>query len=74
MSTTGKINDLGRQYIGAVPPNTTGDYIPGVVSGGKGGQPQHGGNDTSGDPSPAASALSYVFSVLAAALFAALLL
>lgn len=42
MDTNGKINALGRQYIGAVPPSTTGNYTPGVVNGGDGGRPGSG--------------------------------
>jgi hypothetical protein len=71
MSTDGRINDLGRQYIEAVPPNTTDNYIPGVVSGGEGGQP--GDSNDSGGSSPAVFVLPSVFSPLAVALFAVLL-
>ena len=75
MGTDGKINDLGRQYIGAVLPNTTDDYIPGVVSGGKGGQP--GANNTSDSPKRSSIATSTppsVFCSLAVALFSVLLI
>jgi hypothetical protein len=71
MDTNGRIDDLGRQYIGAVPPNTT-DFTPGVVSGGKGGQP--GDSSSSGNSSPAISILPSVSSLLAAALFVFLLI
>jgi len=72
MDTNGGINDLGRQYIGAVPPNTTDSYIPGVVSGGDGGQP--GDDGSTGDSSRAASVLPSAFSPLAVALFVVLLI
>ena len=75
MGTDGRINDLGRQYIGAVPPNTTHDYIPGVVSGGKGGQP--GANDTSDSSRRSSLATSVppsVFCPLAVVLFSVLLI
>jgi len=71
MGSDGRINDLGRQYIGAVAPNTTSDYIPGVVNGGEGGQPSDNNND--GNSSPLTSIFPSVSSALAAGLFAALL-
>lgn len=36
MSPQGAITPLGQQYIGAVKPNVTSDYQPGVVHGGSG--------------------------------------
>ncbi|KAI0334701.1 glycoside hydrolase [Cubamyces sp. BRFM 1775] len=36
MSAQGRINALGEQYIGAVTPNVSSDYQPGVVHGGSG--------------------------------------
>ncbi|KAH9853697.1 glycosyl hydrolase catalytic core-domain-containing protein [Lenzites betulinus] len=36
MSSDGKINTLGQQYIGAITPNVSSDYQPGVVHGGAG--------------------------------------
>jgi len=69
MGTNGRINDLGRQYIGAVPPNTTSGYIPGVVSGGKGGQPVD-----SNDGGDSSSILRCVCSTIAACLFTVLLI
>jgi len=41
MDTSGNINSLGRQYIGALAPNVSTNYTPGVV---------HGGNGTLGVP------------------------
>jgi len=67
MGTDGRINDLGRQYIGAAPPTTTNNYTPGVVSGGKGEQP--GDDNNSGSSSPATFILSSVFSTLVTGLF-----
>ena len=72
MDTSGSINALGRQYIGAAPANTTSGYIPGVVSGGDGGRPSNNSN-VGGSPS-ATSVLPPVFSPLAVALFVALLI
>ena len=72
MDTDGGINALGLQYIGAVPPNTTGNYIPGVVSGGDGGQPGNNGNI--GNSPPRINGLLSALSPLAVALFIALLI
>jgi len=72
MDTNGRINALGRQYTGAVPPNTTSDYIPGVVSGGDGGRP--GNNSSIDGSSPATSVLPPAFGPLAVALFVVLLI
>ncbi|OCH93544.1 hypothetical protein OBBRIDRAFT_724588 [Obba rivulosa] len=36
IDTSGTINTLGEQYIGAVAPNVSANYTPGVVHGGKG--------------------------------------
>ncbi|EMD41160.1 hypothetical protein CERSUDRAFT_131750 [Gelatoporia subvermispora B] len=36
MDSSGTINTLGEQYIGAVAPNISANYTPGVVHGGKG--------------------------------------
>ncbi|KAH9938450.1 glycosyl hydrolase catalytic core-domain-containing protein [Fomitopsis serialis] len=36
MDSSGRINTLGEQYIGAVTPNTSSNYTPGVVDGGYG--------------------------------------
>ena len=66
MDTDGKINDLGRQYIGATSPNTTHNSTPGVV-GGSGGESSDGGETLK---SLAASGL---FGPLAMALFVVLL-
>jgi len=74
MGTDGKINDLGRQYLGAVPPNTTGNYTPGVVSGGKGGQPGATGTSDSSERSSFATSIPRsVLCPLVAALLSALL-
>jgi hypothetical protein len=72
MDTDGRINALGRQYIGAVSPNTTVDYIPGVVSGGDGEQP--GDDDSTGNSSPTTSVLPSALGPLAVALFVVLLI
>lgn len=71
MDTGGSINDLGRQYIGAISPNTTHGYTPGVVTGGNGGQPDESGGV--GDPSRPLAA-STLFGPLAVALFVFLLI
>lgn len=42
MDTSGHITTLGQQYIGAVAPNVSADYQPGVV---------HGGDGNAGRPS-----------------------
>jgi len=55
MDTNGKINALGLQYIGAVPPSTTSNYTPGVVNGGDGGRP--GNSIGTGHSPPATPAL-----------------
>lgn len=70
MDTDGKVNDLGRQYIGADPPHTTGNYIPGVVSGGEGEQSE---NSNTGGLSPT-SVLPSTFGPFAVALFVMLLI
>lgn len=70
MDTDGRINDLGRQYIGAIPPNTTHNYTPGVVDGGSGGHPSESGDGGDALRSLAASGL---FGPLAVALFVVLL-
>lgn len=72
MDTNGGINALGRQYIGAVSPNTTAGYVPGVVSGGDGGKP--GGEGSTGDSSATTSVLHSALSPLAAALFVVFLI
>ena len=36
MDSSGRINALGEQYIGALVPNISGNYTPGVVNGGSG--------------------------------------
>ena len=72
MDTDGRINALGRQYIGAVPPNTTTNYVPGVVSGGDGGQ--QGDDGSTGDSSPTTRALPSALSPIAVALFFVLLI
>lgn len=72
MDTDGRVNALGRQYIGAVSPNTTTGYIPGVVSGGDGGQP--GDNGSTRDSSPTTSVLPSALSPLVAALLVVLLI
>lgn len=72
MDTDGKINTLGSQYIGAISPNTTANYIPGVVSGGDGGKPGKDGN--TGGSSATTSVLVSALSPLAAAVFVVLLI
>ena len=71
MDTSGRINDLGRQYIGAISPNTTVGYTPGVVTGGNGGQPSESGGV--GDPSRPLAVFPF-FGPLAAAFFVLLLI
>jgi len=72
MDTDGRINALGRQYIGAAPPNTTANYVPGVVSGGDGGQ--QGDDGSTGDSSPTAHVLPSAFGPITVALFVVLLI
>jgi len=72
MDTDGSINALGRQYIGAVSPNTTVGYVPGVVSGGDGGQP--GDDGSTGDSSATTSVHYSALSPLAVALFVVFLI
>lgn len=66
MDTDGKIDALGRQYIGAVPPSTSGNYTPGVVNGGDGGRP--GNNMGTGHSSPVTPALPSILHSLVVAL------
>ncbi|KAI0751421.1 glycosyl hydrolase catalytic core-domain-containing protein [Daedaleopsis nitida] len=47
MSSTGQINTLGEQYIGAETPNVSSSYQPGVVHGGSGTSGRPGSNDAS---------------------------
>lgn len=70
MDANGRINDLGRQYIGEISPNTTPDYVPGVVTGGDGGRPEK--RNGVGDLSRALTS-SPLFGLLAAVLFVVLL-
>ena len=70
MDTDGRINDLGRQYIGAISPNTTHNYTPGVVDGGSGGRP---GESSDGGETLRSLAVSGLFGPLAMALFVVLL-
>lgn len=72
MDTGGKINDLGRQYIGAISPNVTVGYTPGAVTGGNGGRPSESGG--AGDPSRPPSTTSTFFGTFAAAFFVHLLI
>jgi len=72
MDTDGRINALGRQYIGAVPPNTTTNYVPGVVSGGDGGQ--QGDDGSAGNSSPATCFLPSALSPIVVTLFVTLLI
>ncbi|KAK7695626.1 hypothetical protein QCA50_000262 [Cerrena zonata] len=44
MDNSGRINTLGQQYIGAVTPNVSSDYQPGIVHGGFGTGPPPPGN------------------------------
>jgi len=47
MDSTGKINTLGEQYIGALAPNTSANYTPGDVHGGSGSGPVVAGSSPS---------------------------
>jgi hypothetical protein len=71
MDTSGSINDLGRQYIGAIVPNTTAGYTPGVVTSGNGGRSGESGG-VGGPSKPLAP--SAFFGPPAAALFIFLLI
>lgn len=68
MDTNGKINDLGRQYIGA---NTTYGYTSGVTSGGNGGRAGKSGG-IGGLSRPLVG--STLLAIFAAALFVVLLI
>ena len=46
MTSDGSINSLGEQYIGAVTPNVSPDYVPGVVHGGSGSSGSSGAGAT----------------------------
>ncbi|TBU32061.1 glycosyl hydrolase catalytic core-domain-containing protein [Dichomitus squalens] len=46
MSSGGKINQLGEQYIGMVAANVSPDYQPGIVHGGSGNSSPNGGRHT----------------------------
>ncbi len=57
MDSSGHITTLGQQYIGAIIPNISSNYQPGVVHGGNGNTSSGGGN--SGNPSISAALLHY---------------
>lgn len=46
MSSSGSINNLGLQYIGAATPSISPNYQPGIVHGGFGSQGGDGGGDS----------------------------
>lgn len=57
MTSQGKINTLGEQYIGAVTPNVSSGYQPGVVHGGSG----TNSTSQSGSNGATRSAVSWLF-------------
>ena len=62
MSSRGRINALGEQYIGAATPNVSSDYQPGVVHGGQGTNTSASGVDSANNARPSLAA-GYAYTI-----------
>lgn len=68
MDNSGRINALGQQYIGAVTPNISSDYQPGVVHGGFGTGPPPPGKGGAVTVTLRTSYSTFVFATIASLL------